>query len=66
MGDSGKQTVIVNAPQNVNAQQGPRIDRSQTFFIGHTDNMDPLMKEVTFNYQLTSENIQEIHHLHLQ
>ena len=30
----GKQTVIVNAPQNVNAQQGPRIDRSQTFFIG--------------------------------
>ena len=33
-GDSGKQTVIVYDTKNVNAQQGPRIDRSQTFFIG--------------------------------
>ena len=31
---SGKPTVIVNDTKTVNAQQGPRIDRSQTFFIG--------------------------------
>ena len=31
---SGKPTVIVNDTKNVNASQGPRIDRSQTFFIG--------------------------------
>ena len=30
----GKQTIIVYDTKNVNAQQGPRIDRSQTFFIG--------------------------------
>ena len=33
-GDSGKPIVIVNETKNINAQQGPRIDRSQQFFIG--------------------------------
>ena len=33
-GDSGKPIVIVNDTKNVNASHGPRIDRSQTFFIG--------------------------------
>lgn len=32
--NEGKQTIIINDTKNINAQQGPRIDRSQQFFIG--------------------------------